>query len=314
MIKPLAAAGFALAVASGASAATFTYVASEVAVGNTGTAGVVRDQFRVARSIPNAFGSNGVADIQTGEARFLAAKSENPSDFVDPPTTITVDTGLFLRFDYTGAPLTLPQGAIRFAADGSFSRIFFGNALTGSGSTSTGVSFSVEGGNDSAFVRSDWGVTESLNFTTIPPNGIIQPLPPTFAFRNSVLGDSSLIARRTVTANRFDKLFLSPELTLENGDSLLINVGFSGSAGSSSIGNRDGTPGQGQFRSNGSSTGALSLFLPEGAALAGLPNDVELDWVRFGAPPPIAPIPLPAAGWLLTAGLGCLIALRRKAR
>jgi hypothetical protein len=78
----------------------------------------------------------------------------------------------------------------------------------------------------------------------------------------------------------------------------------------------NGTPGTGLTNviNRTSTAGFRILFGPDG--YDGGINDIVYTYARVDTPPPPPPqpgvVPLPAAGWLLLAGLGGLVALRRR--
>ncbi len=107
-----------------------------------------------------------------------------------------------------------------------------------------------------------------------------------------------------VTDSFFRASFAAPAVTLNDGDRIDLVFGF---------GTGVGATGTGSGTANGLNTGTFGLSLPEFAVLDAetVFGSTPVTWVTGATagrdgPDPTAPIPLPAAGWLLLGALGTL--------
>jgi len=293
------AAGLALGGPAGASVLTLEF--SEVFAGTLAEPN--RDPLEI--SFASAFSpTTATSSLVSGAMAFYV---ENPSDNGNS----SADTAKTMRFTYAGAPLTIPAGALRLAVDAT--RSFDLPNLPGEVAVlSTTASLSI----------GDVGVSRTVDLQArvpLPGSSGCNPDPNSFcsvAFvngtgdlrvsRDSVNGDAGFIESETVVENlgfgafRQELVLAAPEITLEDGDELEIRTTFRG-AQSNSLGTDLG----GSFIIDAQSTAQLSFALPAGVSVVGQTGaPLSLDWVT--------PVPLPAAGWMLLAGLGGLALAGRR--
>lgn len=287
------AAGIALGSPAGASVLTLEF--SEVFAGTLAEPN--RDPLEI--SFASAFSpTTATSSLVSGAMAFYV---ENPSD----NSNSSADTAKTMRFTYSGARLTIPAGALRLAVDAT--RFFDLPNIPNEVAVLTTTA--------SLFIG-DVGVSRTVDLQAsipLPGGNGCTPDPKSFCSvvlvngtgdlritRDSVNGDAGFIESETVVENlgfgafRQELVLAAPEITLEDGDELEIRTTFRGAQSSGVPFDRGGS-----FIIDAQSTAQLSFALPAGVSVVGQDGaPLTLDW--------ITPVPLPAAGWMLLAGLGGL--------